>query len=52
MPGDYDLWVSEDRKLMVRVWREIDKAEAATRDDPGHTWGPPIKLERERGWDD
>ncbi len=41
------IWVSEDRCTLVTVWSS-GTATVATRDDPSHTWGPPITLTEEK----
>ena len=43
----YRLWVSEDRRTLIRIW-ENGVAEAAFRVDPYATWGPPVKLVEEK----
>lgn len=45
----YRLFVNDARTVLVRIWDENPHvAEVATRDDPAHTWGPPV-LVREEG---
>jgi hypothetical protein len=43
----YRLWVSADRKTLVRMW-ENGTVEVATRENSWETWGPPIELEEEK----
>jgi hypothetical protein len=42
----YRLWVNAERTVFVRLW-ENGLMEVATRNDPSHTWGPPINLAEE-----
>lgn len=37
----YRLWVNEERTVLVRQFSE-QGVEVALRDEPGHTWGPPM----------
>lgn len=41
------LYVNEERTVFVRVWAD-GTVEVARRDDPSHTWGPPVYLKEER----
>lgn len=41
------LFVNEERTVFVRMWAS-GVVEVARRDDPSHTWGPPIRLAEER----
>lgn len=43
----YRLWVNDARTLLVRLFDE-GTIEVARRDDPSHTWGPPMRLTEER----
>lgn len=45
MAEDHELYVNEERTVLVRVWPDVDGrplAEVATRPEPGATWGPPV----------
>lgn len=44
---NYRLWVSADRKVLVRMWDD-GHVEAALRPHPDATWGPPVELEEEK----
>ena len=46
-PAWYRLYVNETRTVMVRVWDD-GIMEVATREDPGMTWGPPVRLREQR----
>lgn len=52
MPEHYRLFVSKDRTVMLRIWvgsvPSKDVYEVATREDPSHTWGPPVILKEEK----
>lgn len=41
------LYVNEERTVLVRIWAS-GTAEVARRDEPWHTWGPPVYLTEER----
>ena len=43
---EYQLWVSEDRTILVRQW-ENGKVEIAQRPNSWETWGPPVELQEE-----
>jgi hypothetical protein len=43
----YLLWVTDDRKTLVRWWPD-NTMEVCTRDDPGAIWSPPTELKPER----
>jgi hypothetical protein len=40
------IWVNEERTVLVRLWAG-GTMEVARRDDPSHTWGPPVYLTEE-----
>jgi len=40
------LYVNEERTVFVRIWAD-GTVEVARRDDPSHTWGPPVYLKEE-----
>ena len=50
------IWVSDDRRVLLTIWYENDllpldsatEVTVATREDPSHTWGPPITLTEEK----
>jgi hypothetical protein len=44
--SDYRLFVNDERTVLVRIWSD-GQAETATREDPSHTWGPPVALSEE-----
>ena len=50
----YRLYVNAERTVLVRIWEGDDAektpsaVEAATRETPAHTWGPPIWLHEEK----
>jgi hypothetical protein len=44
--SDYRLFVNDERTILVRIWPD-GQAETATREDPSHTWGPPVALSEE-----
>ena len=46
-PGRVRVWVSDDRRTLVRLWAS-GEMELAWREGPSHTWGPPIVLHEER----
>ncbi len=55
--GRERIWVSDDRCNMVMFWYDslndliADRASSVTvayREDPSHTWGPPITLTEEK----
>lgn len=46
MNDEDKLYVNEERTVLVRVWSS-GTVEVATRDDPSHTWGPPVYLTEE-----
>ena len=51
MSEDYRLFVNKERTVMVRIWGEGTPtvlAEVATREDPSHTWGPPVIVKEEK----
>lgn len=39
----YQLWVNDDRTVLLRFWSN-GEVEVALRDDPSHSWGPPIRM--------
>lgn len=43
----YRLWVSDDRRMLVRLWDD-GRVEVATRANTWETWGPPTYLNEER----
>lgn len=43
---DYVLLVNDDRTTLVTIW-PTGEATLALRDDPSHTWGPPVALRLE-----
>lgn len=43
----YKIWVNDERTVMVRLWSN-GEMEVALRDDPSHSWGPPICMEEEK----
>lgn len=43
----YQLWLNEDRTVLVRLW-ESGQMEVATRPDSGAVWGPPVSLSQEK----
>lgn len=43
----YQLWVSEQRIILVRLW-PTGTLEVAVRETPEHTWGPPLVLPAEK----
>lgn len=45
MSSSYQLWTNEERTILVTLW-EDGTMEVAFRDDPSHTWGPPVVLRR------
>ena len=45
--SDHKLYVNEERTVLVRVW-DSGTVEVARRDDPSHTWGPPVYLKEEK----
>jgi hypothetical protein len=45
------IWVSSDRCILVTMWESVADepvVTVATRQNPAHTWGPPITLTEER----
>ena len=56
MPEGYRLWVSESRKVLVRLWDEgamhdhpnEQVCEVSIREDPSGIWGPPVILKEEK----
>ncbi len=52
--GGYQrIWVSEDRCILLTIWQReyatsVPTVTVAVRDDPAHTWGPPVKLTEEK----
>ena len=46
MPEDYDLYVNEERTVLVTLWA-TGTATVATRETPAHTWGPPVYCKKE-----
>ena len=42
-PAWYRIYVNDTRTVMVRVWDD-GIMEVATREDPGMTWGPPVRV--------
>ena len=45
-PPSYRLWVNADRTVLVRIWSS-GVGEVALRDDPSHTWGPPVYVKED-----
>ncbi len=54
--GKQRIWVSEDRCTLLTIWYDTPSdyivgkpanVTIARRDDPGHTWGPPVTLTEE-----
>lgn len=43
----YRLWVNDESTVLVRLWSS-GVIEAATRSEPGVTWGPPTRLREEQ----
>ncbi len=43
----YQLWVSADRKTLVRLWPS-GVVEVAHRDNSWESWGPPVRCEEEK----
>lgn len=41
--SDYRLFVNDERTVLVHIWPD-GQGEMATRQDPSHTWGPPVLL--------
>jgi hypothetical protein len=40
-------WVNDSRTVLVTLWITNDGSETMTvafREDPGHTWGPPVNV--------
>lgn len=46
MGETYRLFVNDERTVFVRIWPD-GPMETATREDPSHTWGPPVLLREE-----
>ncbi len=46
--NDQRIWVNEERTILVTAWTASETVTVAFRDDPSHTWGPPITLTEEK----
>ncbi len=55
--GKQRIWVSEHRRILLTIWYDTPSdyivgkpanVTVAFRDDPSHTWGPPITLTEEK----
>jgi hypothetical protein len=44
--SDYRLFVNDERTVLLRIWPD-GATEIATREDPSHTWGPPVVVREE-----
>lgn len=43
---DYTILVNAERTVLVTAWKG-GPTTVALREDPSHTWGPPITVEQE-----
>jgi hypothetical protein len=52
MTENHRVFVSADRKMLVQLWEEDERAQAqvevATRPHPDAVWGPPVLLAEEK----
>ncbi len=55
--GSQRIWVSDDRCTLLTIWYDTPSdyivgkpanVVIARRDDPSHTWGPPVVLTEEK----
>jgi hypothetical protein len=50
LTSEQRIWVSEDRCILLTIWQgnPHPNVTVATREDPSHTWGPPVTLTEEK----